>query len=190
MKEFLTLAIIILLVNFSEAQQIKLPQLKNSVLIDGRVEKLEWEEAASIQVKDSLWLYLKQDDQNIYLCLTAKNKVPVLTSVDFYVTRGNELYNLHASAKLGERFLGKDNSYGEWNWWNNRLWYANVVKPDDWQTRSFLKDEAKEFQLRKSFFPSNRFRLMLIVEDPKSLAITYPDKASPLNAENWIELYW
>jgi hypothetical protein len=190
MKVFLILAIIILLIDASDAQQIKLPQSKKSVLIDGRVERAEWQEAEVIQIKDSLWLYLKQDEQNIYLCLTAKSRLPVLTSVDFFVTRSNELLNLHASAKLGERLLGKDNSYGEWNWWNNRLWYANVVKPDNWQTRTFLRDEAKEFQLRKRLFDSNKFRLMLIIEDPKEFALTYPEKASSFNAENWIELFW
>ncbi len=157
-------------------------------MIDGRVEGVEWEESYTIQIKDSLWLYFKQDKDNVYICLAASNKVPLLTGVDFFITRNNELVNLHASAKLGERILTNGN-YGGWNWWNNHMWSANVIRPDDWQSRSFLRDEAKEFQLRKSLFNSNQFRLMLAIEDPKALTLTYPAKASNLYSENCIEVY-
>jgi len=73
--------------------------------------------------------------------------------------------NLQYSAKLGERQLTTGN-YGEWVWWNNRDWVANVARPDKIEKRKFLRDEAKEFQLRKTRFGDKAMHMMLDIESP------------------------
>jgi hypothetical protein len=171
------------------SQTIELPVSKRSILIDGFFLEEEWGDAHALKVSDSLTLYFKQDRDNIYWCLRGHHRVKQLASVDFYFMKGKTLVNLHVSAKLGERvFNGTD--YGEWNWWNNRDWVANVLKLDVPETRTFFRDECKEFQVRKSFADGNGSRLMFTMYFPKNLETRFPSNASESDSEHWITLSW
>lgn len=171
------------------AQSIKLPKSKRSVLIDGFFQADEWDDAASVKVNDSLTLYFKQDRENIYWCLRGHHRVIQLAGVDFYFQKGKTLINLHASAKLGERvFNGSD--YGEWNWWNNRHWVANVVKLDVPESRKFFRDECKEFQIRKSFAEDSSSKLMFTMHFPKHLETRFPLNAVESDSNLWLTISW
>jgi hypothetical protein len=185
-------ALLLLLIFISSsgmAQSVKLPASKKSVFIDGHFQEDEWSDAASVKVSDSLTLYFKHDRENIYWCLRGHHRPAQLASVDFYFLKGKSLVNLHVSAKLGERlFDGKD--YGEWNWWNNREWVANVTKLDVPETRKFFRDECKEFQVRKTFSHKNQARLMFTIQFPKNLETRFPVEASETKPDRWLDISW
>jgi hypothetical protein len=189
MKTITVLCISFLMSNLVVAQSVKLPASKKSVLIDGYFDEDEWKDGTSLTVGDSLTLYFKQDPENLYWCLRSHHRIVQLAGVDFYFSKGETLTNLHASAKLGERlFNGKD--YGDWIWWNNREWTANVVKLDVPESRKFFRDECKEFQIRKSFSRESRARLMFTIQYPKNLETRFPADASEMNAEHWLDISW
>jgi hypothetical protein len=171
----------------SLGQPLKCPVGKKSIMIDGRFENTEWAEAAVITVNDSLRLYFKQDSENVYWCLRGLFKKPVLGGVDFYSNTGSMTANLHASAQLGERPL-RENSYGDFTWWNNASWIANVARIDKLAERKFHMDEAKEFQIRKTALVKSGFRIMFEVSSPKTLAAKYPTSANPLDPSGWLEV--
>lgn len=166
---------------------IQVPYGKTSVLIDGKYDAQEWKDGYRLMLTDSLNLWIKQDSANIYWCLQGLYQPAVLGGVNFYITQNNRLLNLHASAKLGERQLAAGN-YGEWVWWNNKEWAANVARPDKIEERKFLRDEAKEFQLRKTRFGDKTMRMMLDIEFPRQLLPCYPVQADTANANQWVAL--
>lgn len=166
----------------------RIPNSKASIMLDGKLETGEWDKALKLRVNDSLDLYFQQDAANLYLCLANPYGQPTLMGVDFYLEADDKrLVNLHASAKLGERRL-KGQDYGDWNWWNNRLWYANVVRFGNDTGPRFLFDEAKEFQIRKGLIKGKKFKLMLEISYPPYRSTTYPKDASPVNSEKWLVL--
>lgn len=167
--------------------QVKVPVDHASVMIDGRFEVKEWAGAARLHVNDSVSLYVKQDAENVYWCLHAAIPNPALVVVDFYLSHHDSLVNLHASAKLGER-VWKNHTYGEWTWWNNRGWVATVARIDVLEQRKFLRDEAKEFQLRKSRFGEKEYRLMFDISYPAHLTMKYPAAADTAHTGQWLHL--
>lgn len=188
MKKIVSVWILALATLLLQAQnRIKVPYGSASVMIDGKFEAAEWKDARLLKITDSLELYLKQDSQNIYWCLRGLYQPPVMGGVNFYLLHGDSLLNLHASAKLGERTL-RDGSYGDWRWWNNESWTATVARPNKIEDRKFLRDEAKEFQLRKSRFTEKTLRLMLDVEFPKDLLSAYPEQAVTTSPDRWLWL--
>jgi len=170
------------------APALKIPSSKASVMLDGQIEPGEWDKALKVKVSDSLSLYFQQDASNLYLALANPFGQQTLMAVDFYVEpEEHVLLNLHASAKLGERTLqGQD--YGEWNWWNNRQWYANVVRTGNNASQRFIFDEAKEFQIRKSRLKNRNLKLMFEITYPESMMTTFPANAASTSTENWLML--
>jgi hypothetical protein len=64
----------------------------------------------------------------------------------YVAAQGGGIYDLHASAKLGERQLQS----GKWpecsNWWNNRGRVANVSQMESFENRTFLPASVRESQ--------------------------------------------
>ena len=167
-------------------QEVEVPNSKSPVLLDGKFSENEWQEARMVIVNDSLMLYIKQDAEYLYWCLRNKNKNPSLIGVDFYLSHQAGLINLHASAKLGERTFN-NGTYGEWFWWNNRDWTANVARFNSFEGQRFLKDEAKEFQLRKSRFALPSLRMMFQLEQPAKPP-AFPLGSEPEDTQKWLIL--
>lgn len=186
MKSLYLLLIFISLSVAAYTQEIKVPSSKQSVLLDGKFEKTEWQDAKVLVVDDSLTLYFKQDSENLYWCLHNGRNVRGLMGVDFYFTVNDSLIDLHASAKLGERQYS-GGGYGEWRWWNNRAWAANVSRFNSFEGQRFLPDEAKEFQLRKSRFANKPIRLMFQLDQP-GFKPAFPPNATVDNPQKWLRL--
>jgi hypothetical protein len=167
--------------------KIKVPYGSASVMVDGKFENNEWNDAYHLPVTDSLALYIKQDKENIYWCLRGFYQPQVLAGVNFYITDKDSLLNFHASAKLGERTLRKG-SYGEWDWWNNKGWTATVARPQNAEERKYLRDGAKEFQLRKSRFGDKHLRMMFDIEFPRDLVPAFPRQATVDKPDQWLFL--
>lgn len=184
MRQLLFILLNLLIYNTGSSQSIKIPYGKSAVMIDGKFNPAEWDDAIKVKLSDSLMLHFKQDHHYIYWCLQGMFQKPALRGVDFYITNNSTMINLHTSAQLGERTF-TNMSYGGWIWWNNDSWVATVSRPVT--ASSFLADEAKEFQLHKSRFSNRSIRLMLSIAAPDILP-AYPSDATTTSSLKWLLL--
>ena len=56
------------------------------------------------------------------------------------------------------------------------------------EQRKFLRDEAKEFQLRTSRFGEKEYRLMFDISYPAHLTMKYPAAADTAHTGQWLHL--
>src|SRR5215510_6495165 len=136
---------------------IRVPDTLSVVMIDGVLSKAEWQRAARVEVPGIAELYFQRSHEFVYLAVEYTHAPSGI--VDLYVSRARgEIYNLHASAKLGERQM-RDGTFPDWIWWNNHDWIANVSRVDSFEKRTFLPAPVREFQIRLARFPSTSWRL-------------------------------
>ena len=97
-----------------------------AILVDGEIGGREWSGAGRLGLADSLTLHVQQTDDYVYLAVQPAR--PVFLAVDLYLqpASGPEI-NLHASAKLGERFR-EEGKWPAWKWWNHHGWTANFAR--------------------------------------------------------------
>jgi hypothetical protein len=166
-------------------QPIKVPKGR-LVLLDGRLGPEEWRDARKIAVSPSVSLYVKQDEQYLYFAVEPKE--PMLFGINLYLDTGNphRYLNLHASAKLGERF-GHSGEWPEWTWWNNEGWAANVVRFNAFEGTKFLPDTAKELQISRSKLGKSRLLVRFDIET-SSPAQEMPEKGVERDGKRWLEL--
>jgi hypothetical protein len=170
-----------------DAFDVQVPMGKH-ILIDGRVGDKEWADAEQMQASPATRLYFKRD--NTYLYLAVKPSTPARLSIDLYF-RGSEaqkVLDLHASAKLGER-EGIRDQWPAWVWWNNRGWTANVVRPDSFEERTFLPDEAREFQIELAKVKAKNLRFSLDVDSGGELQ-RLPQDGYEQDGRKWLNLRW
>jgi hypothetical protein len=159
------------------------------VMVDGHFSAKEWEDAAEIAMPESIRLYFKQSGDFVYVCVRLPKGGSGFT--DLYLsTPERPAVNLHASAKLGERVL-TDNGWPEWTWWNNVDWVANVSRVDSFEKRSFLPEDVREFQIRRSRFPGGRwlvrFEVSVAVKDDYR-AVAFPEGTNSKTKKGWLQL--
>ena len=160
------------------------------VMVDGKVSPGEWTDASRMEMPQGAHLYLKQADGYVYLCV----ELPAGESgfVDLYLSPGDtRIYDLHASAKLGQRLVS-DGPPTEWkNWWNNEGWVANVSRVDSFDQKRFLPENVREFQLDSSSFSGQEWRIMVEVSLARGEEYTtfrFPEKADKSRPEGWIPI--
>lgn len=154
------------------------------VLPDGRCAPQEWSDAREVSFAEGAKLSVKQAGDFVYLCIHFPR--PALSGLDLYLAPADgKLYNLHASAKLGERVL-QGGSWPDWTWWTHTGWTANVMRIDTWEPRSFLPDEAKELQIRRDRFAGSTWRVR--VEIQGDVTADFPPGTSNLKSEGWMVL--
>lgn len=155
------------------------------ILVDGKLSPGEWADARRIAASDSVTLYLKRDASYLYIAVEPTGGV---FSVDLYLDRDNGagILDLHASAKLGER-EGSFGQWPEWEWWNNRAWVANVVRVANFEPRTFLVDNAKEYQIEISRLGTRRFWLSADVQTGEKTR-SIPSDGTERHGRRWLEL--
>ena len=137
--------------------QIEVPQNSPAVMVDGVFSDGEWQKAAQLEVPGTADLYFQHSPDFVYIAVRYTKSASGI--VDLYLSpQGGEIYNLHASAKLGERHL-RGGAFPDWSWWNNRDWTANVSHADSFEKRSFLPAPIREYQIRRARFPADIWRL-------------------------------
>jgi hypothetical protein len=163
------------------------------VMIDGKIAPQEWSDAATVNVGRDAKLLVKQSKGEIYLAVELPKERN--TSVDLFIADSDGVItNLHSSAKLGERTLSGKSWPEEWVWWNNVDWVANVSRFDSFEPRNFLPANVREFQIHRSRFKGNAWRVMLEIRLLKpnmggiESTIVFPEVASNTEASKWIEL--
>jgi hypothetical protein len=175
---------------FAAEMSVVVPQSPQVAMIDGKLSSREWEDAARIEVPGVARVYLKQAGG--YVFLAVEYTAAPSGIVDLYLFPGDgQIYDLHASAKLGERTL-HGQTWPEWTWWTNRDWVANVSRVNSWEERSFLPEPVREYQILRSRFPAERWRIRLELTPMKGkeaqTATIFPDKSTDKDARNWLVL--
>ncbi len=156
------------------------------VLLDGTAEPGEWTDANATALSGGIRFYVKQSEQYLWLAieLPAGND----GAIDLYISPSlSEIYDLHASAKLGERKLS-NGKWAEWEWWNNRSWVANTSRVDSFEKASFLPTNVREYQIRIDKFAERKWKVMfelLTPAKPEWKTTAYPEHASNSNTKNW-----
>jgi len=160
-----------------------------SVMVDGTLEQGEWDDALVKDLAGLARIRVKRSEEYVFLAVELLNSDD--GALDLYVSPSpREIYDLHASAKLGERKL-VDRTWPEWKWWNNNGWVANTSRVDSFQTPSFLPTKVREFQISREKFPGSQWNLMLEVmtpADPAWKTIPYPPEAKTIDTRDWIRL--
>jgi len=166
---------------------IKVPSGK-PVLIDGKCKTEEWKDAAELSISKDYRLLLKKTDDYVFVCVARLTESNLMA--DLYLSAADKkLYTLHASAKLGERVLESDKWKewtSDWDWWNVEDWWANTLKPDSFEKRSFLLSQAIEFQISRKRFGGKSWRVMFDIISNGSFI--FPINANNLKSETWLEL--
>ena len=166
--------------------QIRVPYGK-PVMLDGTIDAT-WNDAAITELSDLATLYAKQSEQYVWLALKLKNEDG---AVDLYISPPDgAIYDLHASAKLGERRYG-GGTWPEFSWWNNQGWVANVSRVDSFERRTFVPTKVREFQIRKARFPGAEWMMMvefLTPAEPEWKVAPYPTGCTNTKTKGWLEL--
>jgi hypothetical protein len=166
---------------------IKVPSGK-PVLIDGKCSLEEWKDAAQLSMPKDYRLFLKRTDDYVFVCITPPKESNLMADL-YLLAADKKPYTLHASAKLGERILegSKWKEWSnDWDWWNVDGWWANTLKPDSFEKRSFLPGKAIEFQISRKRFTGKSWRVMVDVISNGSLI--FPNNANNLKSDTWLEL--
>lgn len=171
------------------ADPVRVPKGK-PVLLDGRLGTDEWKDAAQLPLGDVARVYVKESDGFIWLAVEFL-AAPTGT-LDLYLTAADgKLYDLHASAKLGERVLTSAEWGNEWTWWNNEGWTATFARIDTFEPRRFKDDKAREFQIARSRFPGKEWRVMFDVMtrvDQNWSTTRFPTTAKNTEPRDWYTL--
>lgn len=170
---------------------ILVPHTASEVMIDGVLSKEEWQDANRVEVRDVATLYFQQSAEYIYIAVEYTKQSSGI--VDLYLSPAQgEIYDFHASAKLGERKLHA-NRYSDWTWWNNREWTANVSRVDSFEKHTFLPAPVREYQIRRARFPAARWRLRFeltaMTADSETQAIAiFPQATTDKSTAGWLVL--
>ena len=198
---FLSLLVVICGVSqavFSQ-QVLKVPKSDSApVLIDGIFSVGEWQGSTVASISPSVTLYLKQRKGHVYVGVEMKTPSP--SYVDLYLlTDENQLYNLHASMRVGERWL-KDSVWDDnkpvWRWGNNIDWIANSAKLDEAKSSNlpFLDRlysyDGMEFQIHRARFQGKRWRVRIEVRDfaGQAPSIVFPAASTRTDFTGWAVL--
>lgn len=162
----------------------------NPPMVDGKFSNNEWSDAAHVDIANGFaTFYAKRSGEFVWLGVRPlKNS---RTTVDLYLSPADGgIYDLHASAKLGERKL-ENGTWPEWQWWNNQEWVANLSRPDNFEQKKFLPDEGREFQIRRSRFPGRRWKIMLeilVISESGVETTSWPAGAKNTDTRGWMVL--
>jgi hypothetical protein len=171
-------------------QGITVPKGDHLVMIDGKLTPGEWDDAAQFSLGDKAHLYVKQSRGYVWMaveCLAGDD-----FTVDLYLQPADGLlYDLHSSAKIGERKLHGASWSDQWTWWNNDRWVANWSRVDSFEKRRFLPQKVREYQISRARFTGKTWRVMfelMLPAEPKWQTFAFPEDAKSTTTEHWIVL--
>jgi hypothetical protein len=157
------------------------------VLVDGTLANGEWRDAAVHQMGEFARLYAKQADDCVLLAIEL-TRAPTGSLDLFLAPADGRLYDLHSSAKLGEKTLEGAAWREDWTWWNQHDWVANVSRFDTFEPRHFLDQPVREFQIRRARFRGDIWRIRAIQTPPDWQTTVYPTGSSPIDPSGWLTL--
>jgi hypothetical protein len=193
MRALLVASTVLLMLQNATANELRVraPRTSSAIMIDGEFSDGDWKNAARVDVPGVAQLYFQRSSEFVYIAVEYTHAVSGI--VDLYVSPlEGEIYDLHASAKLGERQL-HDRGFPDWTWWNNRGWIANVSRVDSFEKKTFLPARIREYQIRRSRFSSSVWRLRfelttLGAEGETQSAIIFPPSTAAKSTDGWLLL--
>jgi hypothetical protein len=188
MLKTLVALLTVFLANPSPGQHVTVPR-GSPVMIDGRISPKEWRDAKFLAFGEAR-IWMKQASNYVFFAIQFPPGTHGFTDLMISPVAG-QMMDLHASAKLGERTWGKQ-GWSDWNWWNNDGWMANVSRVDSFDKKSFFAENVREYQIRRSRFPSKTWKVMvqLSIEsnDGSFHTVALPENAAEADPSNWIQL--
>lgn len=185
----LAVILILSLPRVAIAQQvITVPKGNHVVMIDGKISPGEWDDAGRFSLGGLAHVYVKQSEGYLWMaveCLTCE-----MFALDFYVQPADGLlYDLHSSAKIGERKFQSGSWPEPWTWWNNDRWVANWSRVDSFENREFLPQKVREYQISRQRFTGDTWRVMFELQlpaKPEWRTSRFPQEAKNMSTEHWI----
>jgi len=179
----------LMLIEAVSGQTVKVPRGR-SILVDGKVSAGEWADAAKIEIGKGAELLAKQQDDYVLLAVILPNHSSGFVDL-FIAPDSSEIFDLHASAKLGERATSTPGKWPDWKWWNNRDWTANVSRVESFDEKKFLPENIREFQIKRTRFPGDewRVRVVLSIDHGQGYKETHlPEATLGQRSEQWLRL--
>ena len=184
----MTAALLLLTATAETAPQVIRVPLGKPVMIDGKPDSNTWKDSAKTEFPGLATLYVKRSKEYVWLALKLNSNDGIL---DLYLSPPDgSIYDLHSSAKLGERRF-QNGAWPDWTWWNNEGWVANVSRVESFEKRTFLPTNVRQYQIRRSRFPGPYWRVMFEVgtpAEPEWKITTYPVGASNTHPNVWLTL--
>lgn len=195
MSKYFQLSLIFVLIMFwvsvAAAQHtIRVPTSNRTVMIDGKLSPNEWSDAARFRLGNLADVYVKQSRGFVWLAVERLNGNDF--ALDLYIQPGDgAIYDLHSSAKLGERMLQGTSWSDEWKWWNNEGWIANWSRVSSFEQRTFLPEKIREYQISRGRFAGDTWRIMfslMLPAQPQWGTFSFPESAKSTSTEHWMVL--
>lgn len=152
----------------AEAAPILHANAAGPILMDGNCDDAAWQRAGVQDIGAGARLRVTASDDFVYICIEGPPES--FTNVDLYILNGTSVYNLHASAALGER-IRSDDGWPAYQWWNHHGWTANWLPylgrrvENGREVARFAFAAGREFQIARSKFPSSEWRVMVDVHE-------------------------
>jgi hypothetical protein len=172
------------------------------VMIDGLFTAGEWDDAFAIDAGEGVTLYLKQEKGHVFVGIRCTELGTAVVDL-FIQPTGNEIYQLHASAQIGEIVLsapGEEDPRFAWGY--SPEWTANEVRWDqarreklvaegmdtgEAQVETIFPYDGFEFQIRKGKFASSRWLIRFNVYSAQ-VRFAFPHGTEPKDTEGWLPL--
>jgi hypothetical protein len=192
----------------AESESIKVPEGDcNPVLLDGLFSPGEWDDAEKIDIQQNASLYLKKYGGHVFIGIKVNPYKTFVVNM-FISPDGKNIYQLHTSAQIGERFLNENSSSQDnppFIWGYSVDWYANEIRWDNKKMQELIKQgkssnqaqemsnfkyDGYEFQIRESKFASNQwlFRLQVPIAPDFDQPVIYPPGTMMKSTKGWIKL--
>lgn len=185
------IAILMLVPGHVSAQRvIVVPRGSHVVMVDGKLSPGEWDDAAQFLLGSKARIYVKE--LRDYVWIAVEYLAGDNFALDLYLQPADgSIYDLHSSAKLGERKLHGDSWSEEWKWWNNEGWVANCSRVDSFERRTFVGQKVREFQISRARFSGKTWHVafeLLLPAEPQWQTAIFPEGARNTSNEHWMLL--
>ena len=190
MIRILLLAFTLLTISKAETRHVIRVPKGRSILVDGKVSSSEWTDAAKTELGEGAQLLAKEHDDYVLLAVIFPKNSSGFVDL-FIAPDGSKTFDLHASAKLGERDTLTPDKWPEWKWWNNREWSANVSRVESFDEKKFLAENVREFQIKRTRFPGKEWRVRLILSIDRGQSyseLPLPEATPGTGSEQWLTL--
>lgn len=176
------------------AQSVHAGQLSAETKVDGFLTDAEWSRAARVSGADGIEYFFAANDKHHAIAVLSGARGPHY--VDIFILQGDEIVNLHASFKVGERRLvGRDwtDSTPATAWGQTTGWTANSVrkrkdaKPAIDFAESLEPYQGYEFVLDKSKFGEGPLQIRIETRDflGQKADVVFPVSSARLDPTGW-----
>ena len=174
------------------------------VLTDGLLEIEEWGDAFRFEIGQTAIVLVKEHRGHVFVGIDC-GELGKPFSMDLFLSApGAGIHQLHASAQLGERVLGREEDEDPmWVWGNASGWYANEVRwnqpmaeslvaegltRDEAQRRALFPYEGFEFQVKRSKVPGDEWLMRFEIRSSPDYdaPLVYPSGTAGRDTQGWL----